>query len=744
MSRGSLLPVRCRTHALLACAIGVLALLGSPLAHGQTDPLTEVDQRTEVRGIGFRFVDTQTFPTPRLREQIAHSDPGRFVALRRALSFLPVIPPVGTHSFRPVDLARDAVRLERFYQRNGFLFPDVDWLVRYDEDRNEVAILFTIREGPPLQLQSLDYRGPDGRLAREHIAPELRDDWERFKQEAALQTGDRLDQFRVIQLEDQALSWVRDRGYAFAQANAVATIDTLANRADVVIFMDPGPRARVSEIIVEGNEMVDDHVVLRELPFTVGDRFSQRRLTEGQREVFGLNVFTIAIAEVPEQPVDSLVTVRVRVRERSPRAVTAQTGYLSEGGITGQADWTHRNFLGGARTFTASVIANTGLGAFVTEPDRRYRSTLSLRQPYFFDRRLSITGSVFAERRDDFRDRSRAFGGDATLLFERGQFRTVSASYSFEDRRVEEFRFGTGGDTTQVSLIEEQLNLATAVTTNLSQSVLSLNATYGSLDNPFEPTSGFLLRPAVRVALPFPAGGLQYTRLRLAASHYLPIGNRMTLATRAGAGRLFPAGASPQGPAEAFTELLRLRDVVLLAGGPADVRGWRPGSLGPKALDLIVLTDQDETTLTAARYFPFGGTMRLSAGAELRFGLGETLGTFIFLDAGRVSTPESAYQVAGDGPIFDRAYGDIERVFFGTGGGISLASPVGAIRVALGYKVNPSFFDVRDPQDIAEALQAALRANPDAGSAELIEAARTVEPSFWRRLHLHLSIGQTF
>lgn len=731
-------------RSVFRIALLVLCVVGAgDEVRSQGIPLSEVNDETQVRQIRFRFLDTRTFEPSDLEDHILHTRPGAFAGFRRAFSFIPLIPGIGDHPFSPIEVARDAIRLERFYQRNGFLTPNVDWLVRLDS-RNRASILFNILEGPPLLLDSLDFLAPDGRYVTDHLEPDLVDDWAEFRDQTQVRAQQRLDDFHLIQLEDQILSWVRDHGYAFANVSSVTRVDSLANRAAVTMEVDLGPQAYIDEILVEGNETVTDRVVRRELPFRRGDLFSQSELTEGQREVFNLNIFTIALAEVPEQPVDSLVTVQLRVRERVPRRISAQAGYLSEGGATGQVEWMHRNFLGDARTFTASAIANTGFAAFVENPDRRYRASLSLRQPYVFDRRLSATGSIFAEVRDDFRDRSRAFGGDVTLLWERGQYRTISASYSFEDRRVQEFRFGSRGDTTQISLIEQDLNLADSLSTNLSRSVFGLAATHGHLDNVFNPRSGYLIRPSAQVSLPFPAGVLQYGRAELTMTGFLPIGRRITLMASGTGGYLHPFGTRPTTEGEAFLSLLRMREVVFLGGGAQDVRGWGAGVLGPKVLDLIIDTTADEPTVYADRYYPIGGLTRLLLTAEARYDFNDRFGVFTFADAGRIWTPQSDFQTDFDSPLFDSAFGDVERFFVGTGLGLSIASPVGAIRLALGYKVNPSFFDVRSPGSIADAYQEVFRTNPDPTADDLHNAALGVEPSFWRRLAIHLSIGQTF
>lgn len=738
----------------LARSLLLLALLalaaGGACAQSASAPLTLVNERTEVRSIDFRFTDTQTFPVARLKEQIALTEQGALVGVRRTLAVLPFVAPPGVHPFLPVELARDARRLERFYRRNGFLFPEVDWLVRLDSARNTVAVLFTITEGPPLRIDTLAYEAPDGRPARTQFPPELHPAWERFKARAAVQAGQRLDEFRLLQLQEDALRWVRDRGYPFSSVAARTVVDSVASRAAVTIVLDTGPRARVGTVHIEGNERVRDRAIRRELPLRSGDLFSQRRLVDGQRQVFGLDAFQIALADVPPQEPGETVDVRIRVREAPPRQLVAQAGYLSEAGLFGQAEWVHRNFLGDARTLRATALANTGLGALAPSPDRRYRGALTLRQPYVFDRRLSATASAFADFRDDAIDRSRGFGGEVALLYERGQFRTASVAYLFEDRRVQEFRFGggSGGDGT-TSLIELFVLEAARVSTNLSRSVLVLGGTYGALDNPLDPRRGFVLRPSIQLTLPFPAAAeLDYQRLSLNAAAYVPLGERLTLAGRAGVARLLPRGEAAD-PEDAFLGRLRLRDVTPFAGGTQDVRGWAPRYLGQKAVDVLVREVEDEDgqtrqTFSARDYFVLGGTARATASVEARLAVTDLFGAFAFLDAGRVWTPDAPLRLPRTNPLFDGSYGNVERVFFGTGAGLSLASPVGAIQVALGYKLNPSFFDVRNPDDLARAFGEVLAADPDAPLQALLDAAEATPARFWRRLRLHLSIGQTF
>lgn len=743
------------SHFLAALLLAALFWAGAAAA--QT-PLYLVNNRTQVRSIDFKFAESQTFETSLLEEQIALTDMGAAVGFRRRFSFIPLVPPVGVHPFSPIEMQKDVVRLERFYNRNGFLYPEVDWLVRLDSARNTVRIVYTLEEGPPLLLEGLVFLGPDGESASRQFPASLRDDWRDFRDDIALQQGTRLDEFTLLQLESRTLGWVRDQGYAFADVTAEAQIDSLRNRADVVLRIAPGARGRISEIQVEGVESVSSTVVRRELPFRVGDRFSSSKLVEGQREVFGLNLFQIALADVPEeQPEDSSVVVRLRVREGDPRIITAQAGYLSEAGLTGQAQWIHRNFFGGARTFTASTLANTGFGSFVTNPSVLYRASVSLRQPYFLNRRLALLGSPFAEYRDDEYEKSTSFGGNATLLYEVEQLKTASFQVGFEARDVSAFSYGTTDDD-QTSFIDslqtEAIDLGL-----LYRNTLGVTATYGNVDDALDPQRGYILRPSLEVAGPPSLSSVEYGRASLTASGFYPLLSNVGLFARVTGGALFPYGQSLPPPGSGFGALLRLRSSVFLGGGTADVRGWGNGLLGPKVLDLIrEETEAGGDTLTANQYFPIGGLTKFAGTVEARLpfpGLGPSWGTFVFFDAGRIWTDNERFRLTESSAAFilEESYGDPERFFLSTGGGFSFATPVGALSFAVGYKLNPSFFDLRSPGDIAEAIYNA--GGTDVPPDVLEEAIRDVEPNEFsvfglfsipqsNRIHLHLTIGQTF
>jgi outer membrane protein assembly factor BamA len=134
-----------------------------------------------------------------------------------------------------------------------------------------------------------------------------------------------------------------------------------------------------------------------------------------------------------------------------------------------------------------------------------------------------------------------------------------------------------------------------------------------------------------------------------------------------------------------------------------------------------------ERVAFAERYTPVGGLARLQGSAEVQMplpGFDEKWQTFAFLDGARIWTPDDR---------FDLDAGELEqdRFFLGTGVGIGYETVVGAVQVALGYKLNPSALDVRDPDAVLEALETG-------------QPLSSVPEDSRRRFQLHFSIGATF
>ena len=170
-----------------------------------------------------------------------------------------------------------------------------------------------------------------------------------------------------------------------------------------------------------------------------------------------------------------------------------------------------------------------------------------------------------------------------------------------------------------------------------------------SRDSAFSPTRGRLNAAGLEFTLP--AGDLRYYRLTYNHQVFLPLSKDYTLALngdlgigRAIGGKVYPLFKN------------------FYAGGIGTVRGFAQSSLGPKdTVDNVPLGGQTRIVGSAEFIFPLPGT-----------GNDRSFRSFVFFDVGNV------YQA---GRI---DFGDLRAA---TGLGLNWASPIGPMKISLGFPV---------------------------------------------------------
>lgn len=711
--------------AMLACVAGGAAAARLPAQQGPS----ELPAGTRVRSLGFRYLHTQTIAPDALREHMATAAPAPEGLFGKLFDFLfgsdaPPLPP-----FDPAELERDAVRIQRYYARSGLPHASVGFQVAPDTAARRVDVVFVIDEGRPTVLRAVRIEAGDSTGVDSGVA--LPDDVVQAAERAvAPARNHRFGGTEASTAERRTRLQLRNRGYAFASVWSRTLVDTAADTATLDLRLRPGLQVRIAQIQIRGAKRLSNATILRELPFRPGDPYTAAELSRGRRALQALDIVRQARVEIPrgQQP-DSSVTVRVAVSEQPLHIVTGEVGYASEDGATAQVAWSHRNFTGGARTLTTSIGAQSGWLAIDQNPERFVRGVASLKEPYLFLPELSVLASPFVEYRDDFRDRSWAAGSDGTLLYRLGPVLVLSAKYSYSERHVLQYRNGdfSSGRIDYLTLLAQSA-LLDSLRTTTRRSTLTFSGTLGTLDNVTAPRQGFVLRPTIESTVGSALNTVEYTRLDLTGAAYYPLNARVGLAIRFSAGRLFPRGKSlTLGGSDSTLKFLELRDVAFTAGGSSDVRGWSSQLLGPKFPDIRFNVAGADTVAVADRYVPIGGLARVAGTLELRLpfpGLGDDWGTHVFTDGGRVWTPDARFRTSYSLP------GD-DRFFVSAGAGVDYRTVIGAVRLSLGYKLNPSLDDVRDPQQVLDAI--------------LAGTPITAVPTQWlRRLQLHVALGTAF
>ena len=680
-------------------------------------PLYLVNGGTETSSVRFSFHSSRTFEEDVLRDQIALDAPGfldRILFWRNR-----------SYPFDPVELQKDAVRLRRFYNRNGYLHPEIGYTAsRLDTAKNRIDVVLSIEEGQPLIIQDVGYYSPDGGYAVTQFPEEQRAAWERFSGQIALRIGDRYSEYQRISIQSRVATWLLDNSYAFGRIEGFADVDSAYNVVDVRFVVDAGPQTFVDSIVVQGNEKVSSSVIRREVPLQPGRRYTRSRLVRGQQEIFGLNLFRVVIADVPDQPRDSSVTVRYRVRESPFRIVSGQVGYSFTEGVGSQAGWQSRNFLGGARNLSIGFTSDTGLLARTSGNNQtpwKLQGNVSMSQPYFLTRRSSlvVVPYILFERDPRLRDSDRFYGMnrreiglETTLVYQIRRLRTLTTKHLY-NRTL---------DITQP--IE---NDPSVLRDPFTKSIVSLNGNFGRTNDLLRPTRGFEIRPFVEYASASIGSQVHYLKAGSDVVAYVPVTADLDMTARIFAGVASPSGRSRRALAGELTVLdslnyeNRFDPVFFEAGGSSDVRGWADGFLGAKTARATLNRDG---SVAGYVYEPAGGEAKWTASVTFLHpfpGLGSKWRIASFVDAGQLSS--RIEQTGSDVRIVDDGRFDFSRWRVGVGAGMRYSTAFGFVRLDVGFKVNPSVDDLRNPE---EAFLG-------------IDSRRTL-----RRFRLHMSLSQTF
>jgi outer membrane protein assembly complex protein YaeT len=545
----------------------------------------------------------------------------------------------------------DLGRIEAYYADRGYPDAKVTAFEAMLNDRQDaIRVSFTIDEGAPLRVDRIALDGFDVLAAR---------DVANLRRVLPLQPGAIADRAQITATQTMATRALQDRGYPLA---LVSTEETRTQGPEKLVTLtlraSPGAEAHYGPVTVTGNASVGDNVITRTLAFDQGDRFSLATIQLSQRRLYDLGLFQLAtVKPQTEQVVDGIVPVNITVAEAKHRQIRLSAGYGSEEKARGEAQWKHVNFLGGART--------ANLEGKWSSLDRGVR--LQFIQPYLFSPKVSLTLSGQGWFSDEPAFKLRTSGGRATLNYELTQRNPVS---------------GRGGNSTiSVSLIGEREDytitpdflidfrsqlIAMGLDPRTGEGhgllgAIALDYRRSTTANVLDARSGYTVSAHTERAGGLLPGDFEYDEYTFEARHYQTLRRLGVLATRARIGTIDGRGPDEQG---ACAELPVGSCGVpffkrYFLGGSNSLRGW----------------GRFEVSTLSASGFPIGGHSMLEMSAEVRTPLfGKVTGVF-FVDAGGV-----------EATAWDLAMKDLR---YDVGPGLRYVTPLGPIRVDLGYQVNP-------------------------------------------------------
>ncbi len=477
------------------------------------------------------------------------------------------------------------------------------------------AVAVSIQAGPLFHL---------GKVAIEGTVPQP------VREKVDLSPGAPAVAATVLAGRGRLLDALRDQGYALATVGEpIAVLDVSADALDITFEVDTGPLVEIGQISFQGLQRVNESFLRKRLLIHPGERYDPRAVEKARQNLASLGVFSSVVA-VAGKTLDAQgrLPVEFVVTERKRHAVSFNSAYATDLGLSLNAKWQDRNLLGNAEQLSLSMGFSAG-GTAQTAPG--YWGSAQFIKPDFLqpDQTLQMDISPLKESLNAY---------DRTAL---------TSSVSINRRLSERW-------TVSIGVAGEQERVAQqSVTDRFTLVGLPVVAKYDSTTDLFNPTSGVRATLSATPTQSLGNQGASFLLLQVSGSTYLDAAALFG----AQAGRTVLALRGLVGDVEGASQFELPADKRFYAGGSATVRGYKYQSVGP------LFPDGQ----------PQGGTAVVAGTAELRQRIGGDYGAVAFVDAG---------QVAADGWSFPGPWG------VGAGVGARYYTAIGPIRFDVAFPVN--------------------------------------------------------
>jgi outer membrane protein assembly complex protein YaeT len=445
--------------------------------------------------------------------------------------------------------------------------------------------------------------------------------------ELPLQRGDIFVEEKYQNTEQVIRGFFLESGYAHVETERRAQVFSDKYDAHVWYFAQPGPQSFFGATEVTGTRHVEPHLIRRELAYDPGEIFSLRKIRESRQRILSLDLFSsVQINPKEVSGKPTVVPMEISVSERPPREISFGLGYNTEEDFRVSLNWHHRNWLGGGRRLSV-----TGAYSSIVAT-----GGIEFRQPHFLNRHTqgALALRYDQEREDTYLRNAGGFLGRIQHNFNANLVGSLGYRFQYNQlNNIDPATVAALGDIRSEGLVSGP----------------SIGLVWTRTDDPLSPTLGEVVSLSAEQSGAVWPGRYSFYRLVADARKYLGIGWETVLAGRLRFGMGDAIGADRNFPLfERF-----------YSGGQNSVRGYERRRLGP-------LSAADE---------PLGGLSLIEGSLELRRPIWEALGGALFLDFGQVSLRS-----------FDIPVSDLR---FSAGFGLSYTTPVGPMRLDIGFPFKP-------------------------------------------------------
>ena len=279
-----------------------------------------------------------------------------------------------------VQLEQDLDKIREYYQNHGFVDVEIKEVRKDRTPKGPMIITIVILEGPQYHVRKLTVSGYQNTT------------------EAKIRALLKMKEGSVYspkQLRDDAKA-VADAYGSGGYVDLVITPEgTPAGPAliDVHYNIEEGTRSFVSRVNIEGNTRTKDKVIRREVLVAPGDVFNTVRVDITKKRLENLGYFAKVETYPEETDIPGRKDLTILVQEKRTGSLSFGGGFSTVDKLVGFAELTQGNFdlfnwpsfTGAGQKFRLRLQYGTERKDFI----------LAITEPYFLDRRLSLSGQAF-------------------------------------------------------------------------------------------------------------------------------------------------------------------------------------------------------------------------------------------------------------------------------------------------------------------------------------------------------------
>lgn len=592
----------------------------------------------------------------------------------------------------------DAQSMRNLYLSNGFLDASVKATVldNYKGRAGDRLVRFEVVEGSQTSVASLSIDGIHA-----------------FKEKELLSVigsvpGQPYSEASVASDRDNILAKYFNEGYP--EATFTSTADRVAEEAPqqrkssgspapqalpvrLMYHIQEGPQTRVRNVLLSGYKHTRENVIKREVRVKAHQPLREGDVVESQRRLYNLGVFN-RVTIGPQNPTgtdpDKDLVVLVEEAKRYTIAYgggfevqrLASTNNPTAGEIQaaprGIFEITRNNLTGRADSLSLRIRGST----------IEDRILLGYAHPNLLsDPKLSLQANIYTEKSQDINTfTENRYEGSLQLTDVVTSHTTLIYRYVFRKVLISNLNSHVAPE--EIPLFEQPTLV----------SEFGMTWIRDTRDNPAEATKGTFNSADFAIASTGIGSSASFTRFFVQNSTYHPITGHISFARSIRIGILEPYANTVS---LTFPSQMGLPQLIPLperffAGGGTSLRGFGLNQAGPR----------DSST-----GYPVGGQALVALNQEVRFPMhlpfiGSALGGAIFYDGGNVFSQLShiTFRYRPPPPVFNsptnceyNCTNELNYFSHTVGFGVRYATPVGPIRVDLGYQINRPLFVIPIP-----------------------------------------------